>query len=135
MSVLLRLTAAVCLVWAVVLLALKGRLVPAAELTALARAAANGLGIANLVFAYLFWHAAGEPAAHRGAVYAAIMLSALKTANDLYELLVLMPAHEALPALADLVLSVALLVGLLEALPRMLAKNATRRSQDQTGRQ
>jgi hypothetical protein len=49
------------------------------------------------------------------------MLSALKTANDLYELLVLMPPNEALPALADLVLSVGLLVGLLEALPRMLA--------------
>jgi hypothetical protein len=122
MSVSLRLTAVLCLAWALLLLVLKGRLVPAAELTALAVAAANALGIANLVFACLFWYAAGEPAAHRAAVYAAIMLAALKTANDLYELLVLMPPHAALLTLADLVLSVALLVGLLEALPRMVAR-------------
>ena len=120
MRVLLRLTAVVSLAWAL-LLGSKDRLIAADQLSPLARALANGLGLANLVLAYLFWYAARDPAANRGAVYGAIMLLVLKTANDLYELLALLPADQALVSLADLVLSVALLVGILEALPRMLA--------------
>lgn len=122
---LLRIMAAVTFAWAVLLLGLKGQVIPAADLSPLARALANGLGIANLVLTFIFWSASRDPAAHRGVVYAAIMLAALKTANDLYELLVLLPPHQALVSLADLVFSVALLVGILEALPRMLAGSRT----------
>jgi hypothetical protein len=126
-SSLLRVTALVCLAWAVLLLGLKDYTVAAEQPSPVVHAFANGLGIANLVFAYVFWHAARAPAANRAAVYGAIMLLTLKTANDLYELLVLLPAEHALVSLADLVLSVGLLVGILEALPRMLASP---RSQD-----
>jgi len=119
-SALLRVTAVVSLAWAVLLLGLKDYVLAAEQLSPLVRALANGLGTANLVFTYMFWYAAREPAANRGAVYGAIMLLALKTANDLYQLLVLLPANQALVSLGDLVLSVGLLVAILEALPRML---------------
>ncbi len=122
MGVLLWIAAAVSLAWAVVLLALKDTLFGAAALPPLGRAFANGLGMVQLVLAYVFGYAARAPATNRGAVYAAIMLMALRTANDLYQLLVLLPPQQALISLADLVLSVALLVGILEALPRMLAR-------------
>jgi len=120
--VLLRIAAGVSLVWAVILLLLKGELLGAGALPPLGRAFANGLGIAHLVFAYLFWYAAIAPVANRGALYAAIMLMALRTANDLYQLLVLLPPDQALISLADLVISVALLVGILESLPRVLVR-------------
>jgi hypothetical protein len=116
---LLRLTAVISLLWAVVLLvppiaATLGQLSP------LEHALANELGITNLVFACLFWYAARQPSANHGVVYAAIMLLVLKTANDVYELLVLLPGSQALVGLTDLVVSLALLVGILEALPRLL---------------
>lgn len=120
MSVLLRISAAVSLAWAV-LLALLNQAVPPGQVTPLARALANGLGIASGVLAYIFWYAARAPASNRAAIYGAIMLMVLKTANDLYEMLVLLPPDQALISLADLVFSVALLVGILEALPRTLS--------------
>jgi hypothetical protein len=120
-SVLLRVTAVVLVGWAVLLLALKDYTLTAEQLSPMVRALANGLGVANVVLAYVFWYAARDPAANRGAIYGAIMLMVFKTANDLYEMLVLLPADRALVSLADLVFSVGLLVGLLEALPRTLA--------------
>ena len=120
MSVLLRIAAVVSLVWALALLLLKKPLFGVAAVPPLAAAFANGLAITNVVFAYMFWYAAGAPAVNRGAIYGAIMLMALRTANDLYQLLVLLPPDQALLSLADLVISVALLVGILEALPRLL---------------
>jgi hypothetical protein len=125
MSVLLRIAGAVSLVWAVLLLGFKEHLFGRPALSPLGRAFANGLGITQLVFAYVFWYAAAAPAANRGALYAAIMLMALRTANDLYQLLVLLPPEQALVSLADLVVSVALLVGILEALPRVLVRKGT----------
>ena len=126
MSVLLRITAGVSFLWAVTLLGLKDHLIAADQLSPITRALANGLGIAQLVLACVFWYAALAPAAYRGVVYGAITLLALRTANDLYELLVLLPGDRALVSLADLVVSVALLVGILEALPRMLARGPNR---------
>jgi hypothetical protein len=120
-TALLRLAAMLSLAWAVLLLGLKDCVIEADQLSSVARAFANGLGLANVVFAYVFWFAARDAAANRGAIYGAMLLSALKTANDLYELLALLPPDKALISLADLVLSVGLLVGILEALPRTLA--------------
>lgn len=120
MGILLRLTALSCLVWAALLLGLKDRLVATEQLTAVARALANSLGLTQLVLAYVFWSAAKAPALHLKTIYAAMFLLAAKTANDLYDVLVLLPASEALASVLDLIVSVALLVGLLEALPRTL---------------
>ena len=122
MTTLLRITAILGIGWAIFLLGFKDQVIAAAELSPLTRAFANGLGIANLTLAYAFWHGARDPAANRGAVYTAIILLGLKIANDLHELLVLLPPHQAVISLADLVVSLALLVGILEALPRTLAK-------------
>jgi hypothetical protein len=123
-SVLLRIAAAFSLAWGVALLAFKNDLLDAAALPPLGRAFANGLGIAHVVYAYVFWYAARAPAAHRGVIYGAIMLMALRTANDLYQLLVLLPPEQALISLFDLVVSVALLVGILESLPRVLVRQS-----------
>ena len=121
MTVLLRLAALVSFAWATLLLGLKEYVIAADQLSPLARSFANGLGLANLVFTFMFWFAARDAAANRGVIYGAILLSALRTANDLHGLLVLLPPDRALIGLADLVFSVGLLVGILEALPRTLA--------------
>jgi hypothetical protein len=120
-SLLLRLTALLVLTWAVAILALQGYIMAAEQLSPQVRAIANGLAVANLALAYVFWHGAHDPAANRAAVYGAMILLALKLVNDLYELLVLkLPAQWAAISLADLVVSLAFLVGILEALPRMV---------------
>jgi hypothetical protein len=117
---LLRLTALLVLAWAVVLLAVQWYIIASEQLSPQVRALANGLAVANLALAYVFWHGAHDPAANRAAVYGAITLLALKLVNDLYGLLVLLPARWAAISLADLVISLAFLVGILEALPRMV---------------
>lgn len=121
MKVLLRAAAVVSLAWGIALLGLKERVLEAAQLTPVAAALANGLGSAHLAFAFAFWHAARNPRTYRGVIYAAIMLQALKMINDVHQMLVLLPPNEAMVSLADLVVSIGLLVGLLEALPRTLA--------------
>ena len=122
MSFLLRLTAILSLCWTILLLGRKELVVGVALLSPPVRAMANALGIANLVLAYVFWTAARKPAANRGTVYGAIALLAIKVATDSYDLLVLLPPSQAMVSLADLVLSLALLVGMLEALPRILGE-------------
>jgi hypothetical protein len=124
-SVLLRLTALLMLTWAVVLLALQGYIIAPEQLSPQVRAVANGMAVANLALAYVFWHGAYDPAANRAAVYGAMILLVLKLVNDLYELLVLLPAGGAAISLADLVISLAFLVGILEALPRAVKAGET----------
>lgn len=121
MSVLLRVVAALSLLWALVFLGFKDRLIDPEDLSPLARALANALGAAHLVLAYVFWYGARAPTVHRSAIYGAIMLLVSKTANDLYGMLVLLPPRFALVSLLDLVVSVALLVSVLESLPRTFA--------------
>jgi len=121
MSLLLRLAAGVSLFWAVLAFWLRRYVVAADQLTPVVQALANALGITNLVLAVLFWYAAGDPGGRRGIVYGAIALWALRTADALYGLLVLLPAEQAVFSLADLIVSLALLVGLIEALSRLPA--------------
>jgi len=130
-STLLRVIAALALLWAFIFLGFKDRLLDARELTPLARALANGLGAAYLVLAYVFWYGARTPTVHRNAIYGAVILLVTKTGNDLYGLLVLLPPGLALVSLLDLVVSVALLVSVLESLPRTFA---TPRSDGNDGR-
>lgn len=118
MSTLLRLSALSCAIWAVCLLGFKDQLIAPDQLTPVARALANGLGIVQIVLIYFFWSAARAPAENLVTIQAAIALMAIRTANDLYEIIVLLPPMEALGSVLDLIMSVALLVGLLESLPR-----------------
>lgn len=118
MTTLLRIAAAVSLAWAVMLLAFKVPVLGTSYAMPVARGLGNALAITHLALAFCFLYAARDPVTHRAGVYTAILLMALKMTNDVYELLILLPADQALISLADLVLSVGLLVGLLEALPR-----------------
>ena len=118
MTILLRLSAAVSLLWAALLLLVKDQTLAADQAAAVTQGLANALGIAYVSLAFCFWYSARDPRTHRAGIYTAIILMALKMANAIYEILVLMPPDHALFSLADLVLSVGLLVGLLEALPR-----------------
>jgi hypothetical protein len=121
LSLLLRVAAVFVLVWGVALVGFKDRVFGLEPLQPLARSLANGLGIAYIALALSFLYAAREPARHRDAIYSAIALMALRMGNDIYELLALVPPEYALVTLADLVVSTAMLVGLLEALPRTFA--------------
>jgi hypothetical protein len=126
MSTLLRLSALSCALWAVCLLGFKDQVISTEQLTPVARALANGLGITQLILVYFFWTAARAPAENRITIQAAIALMAIRTANDLYEIIVLLPPAEALGSVLDLIMSVALLVGLLESLPRTFRPAADR---------
>ncbi|MCK6555497.1 hypothetical protein L6Q96_13105 [Candidatus Binatia bacterium] len=120
MTPLLLLAGAVSLAWAVVLLAFRTVYVGTVAVLPVTESLARNLAIGQLVLGALFLFAARDPARNRGAIYAAILLSALKTINDGYDVVVLLPPDQALFSLADLVLSVGLAVGLLEALPRTI---------------
>jgi len=81
------------------------------------RSCASGLAIANLAFAYLFYRASIDPRAQRGIVYAALLLFGLRGAVGTYEVLYLLDGPAAVPRLIDMVLSLALFVGVLNSLP------------------
>jgi hypothetical protein len=122
MGTLLRIAACASLAWALLLLALGSRALGFEELTPVTRGLANALALSHLALAYCFWYGARDPLANRGAIYTAILFMALKMLNDIHDLLVLLPARHAMISLADLVLSVGLLVGLLESLPRLFGR-------------
>jgi hypothetical protein len=117
---LLRVTAGIMLLWAVGLVAGRPHLAPPDQVTPLVSALANGLAATTLVFAFLFWRASSDTPPNRTAIYAAILLLLLKTGLDLHELLVLRDGVGGLVSVADLVVSVALTVGVIEALPATL---------------
>jgi heme A synthase len=119
-KILLRIAAAYSLAWAIGLAFPTclpfASVVPTPEM----RALANGLAIANLAFAYVFNRAAADPSAHRGILYSALILFGLRGTVGTYEVLYLLEGPPAVPQLIDMVLSVALFVALLNALPGTL---------------
>jgi heme A synthase len=88
------------------------------------RALANGLVFANLAFAYLFWRASTDPRGHREILYAGLLLFGLRGAVGTYEVLYTLEGPAAMPTLVDFVLSLALFVGMLNALPGTLQDRA-----------
>ena len=120
MKILLRIAALYSLAWAVCL-ACPACLgfdigVPTPEM----RSLANGLAIANLALAYLFNRAASDPPGQRGILYGALLVFGLRGLVGTYEVLYLLDGPAALPRLIDMVLSLALFVGMLNALPGTL---------------
>lgn len=126
MSLFLRITAVVSLLWALLLVPGQQIYLVGERATPLHHALANGLGIASVVFAFMFWRAAADPPHERTVIYGAMMLLAFKIANDLYELLALLQGPEAFPSMLDLIASLALLVGVLQSLPATLAAGRSR---------
>ena len=126
MRLLLRITAGTSVLWAVGLTAGLPYVLAPDQVTPLVSALANGLAVANLAFAFAFWRASSEQPPNRAVIYTAIILLLLKTGSDLYELLVLLQDTTALFSLADLVVSVALTVGIIESLPSALRPSPER---------
>lgn len=132
MTPLLLLAGAVSLAWAVVLSVFRGTYLGHEPVLPVTASLSLTLAISQFVLGTLFLYAARDPAGNRGAIYAAILLSALKMIKDGYDVVVLLPPDQALFSLADLVLSVGLCVGLLEALPRTIGTNAPPREPSTT---
>ncbi len=120
MTILLRIAAVYSLAWAI------GLAVPAmlpfdvGAATPELRSMANGLAIANLALAYLCNRAAGDPLGHRAIVYGALLVFGLRGLVGTYEVLYLLNGPAAVPRLVDMVLSLALFVAMLNALPGTL---------------
>jgi hypothetical protein len=90
------------------------------------RSMASGLAVANLGFAYLFNRAAADPPQHRGILYTALLVFGLRGVLGTYEVLYLLDGTAAVLRLTDMVLSLALFVGLLNALPGTLQREPTK---------
>jgi hypothetical protein len=84
------------------------------------RSMANGLAIANLAMAYLFHRAAADPQGQRSILYGALLIFGLRGVMGTYEVLYLLDGPAAVLRLIDMVLSLALFIGLLNALPGTL---------------
>jgi len=86
----------------------------------LAWAMANGLAVANLAFAFVFWRAASNPAGERTALYASILVTGLRGATAVYDVLYVLDGHGAVVTLIDMIANVALFVGMVNSLAGVL---------------
>jgi hypothetical protein len=83
-------------------------------------ALANGLVVANLGLAFLFWRAGANPVGERSGMYTALLVSGLRGVSGTVEVLYLFEGNTAAVSLIDMVASIALFVGILNALPGTL---------------
>ena len=120
MGWLLRASAALCLVWSVVLTVGRDLITTPEQQTDLAQALAHAQGASFLVFAFLFWRASRETPPNATVIVGAALFLVLRVSTDLYDLLVVTEAMNGLVSLLDLVLCVGLAVGVIEMLPRTL---------------
>jgi hypothetical protein len=122
MAVLLRITAALTALWAGIWFCLARPAISASGSPgALAASLGDGLAVANLGFAFLFWRAAANPSGERLAVYTALLTLALRTASGTYDVLYRLDGMAGALGLIEMVASLALFVGILNALPATLA--------------
>lgn len=82
------------------------------------------VAVAQVVLAVLAGWSATNPRSRRAGIYTTIAALLVKWVVDTYGVLVALPPQQAALTLADLILSVALLVGTLEALPRIVGAEA-----------
>jgi heme A synthase len=122
-SVLLRITAIIFFGWSIFLCVQSfGAMVPQGPVFS---ALASSLAVANLGFAFLFWRAAADPAAERGAIYTAVIVLGLRAALGTYEVLYVLEGTPALVGLVDMVTCLALFVGVINTLPAALRKDSS----------
>jgi hypothetical protein len=119
MPILLRVAAFYSLAWAIGLAF--PVLLPVDPAGPEARSLELALMGANLAFALLFWSAAAAPAAARPTLYSALLVFGLRAAIGTYEVLYVLDGTVAVIRLVDMVLSLALFVGILNSLPGALA--------------
>ncbi len=123
MNHLLRICAAQALAWAG-LLFLGPHWLASGPVDPLARTFGYAWASAQVVLAVLFLRGARAPVGHLHLVVAAIGLTASRVVVDLVGLLGPLPPEPGVYFVADLLVAFALLVGLLEALPRTLPRRA-----------
>lgn len=123
MNHLLRISAALALIWSALLLTAPSWLAGGA-IDPLALTLGHGWAAAQIVLACLFLWAARDPQAHVAIVIAAIATTAGHVLVDLVGLLGSLPPAPGVFFVADLLVAFALLVGLLEALPRSLPRRS-----------
>jgi heme A synthase len=123
-SVLLRIAAVIFFGWSILL-----GLQPFGAATVLGqpveRALANGLAAANFGFAYLFWRAGKDPPRERSAIYTAMIVLGLRAALGTYEVLYVLEGAPAMAALIDMVVCLALFVGVINTLPATLREETS----------
>jgi len=125
----LRVASGLCLAWTVLLLFGLDWIAAPEQQTHLALGMAHGQAVAFLVFAFLFWRAAGERQPNTTVIVGAAIFLVLRVATDLYDLLLLVDGVQGLVSLFDLVLCVALSVGVIEMLPRTLRPQNEKRAE------
>jgi heme A synthase len=121
-DILLRIAAAYSLAWAIGLAFPSWLAVDPGAVNPAMRSMANGLASANLALAYLFNRAAADPPGHRGILYAALILFGLRSVLGTYEVLYMLDGPASVVRLTDMVLSLALFVGMLNSLPGTLQR-------------
>lgn len=132
MTILLRITAVVGLAWSFLLLCAPQALTggpPDPVLRTLAAFLATVLAI----LAAAFLRASGEPEGDLFTCGLAIATVATRVVIDLWGLLGDLPPEPALYFLVDLIVGFALLVGLLESLPRTVARSRSRPPANRAG--
>jgi heme A synthase len=128
-SILLGISALLSLAWAIGLLFFKSLVLGAASADPMVAYLANAGGVANLVFAFVFWRGAMAPPRERVAVYAALLILGLRGASGTYAVLFLLDGRAAVASLVEMITSIGLFVGVLNALPTTLADSAPAASQ------
>jgi len=124
LSVFLRIAAVFALARAVGLYCFQAVMLGALAGTPLVVALANGVALANLGLAFVFWRAGSDPAAERSGMYAALLVTGLRAASGTYEILYVFEDAAAMITLIDMIGSLALFVGILNTLPATLRGRA-----------
>jgi len=120
LSVFLRIAAVFALLRAVGIYFFKATVLGPLAISPLSIALANGVAVANLGFAFLFWRAGANPAAERSGMYTALLVTGLRAVSGTYEVLYLLEGNAAVITLIDMVACIALFVGILNTLPATL---------------
>jgi hypothetical protein len=132
LTILLRITAVVGLAWSGLLLFAPQALTGGPPDPVL-RALAGSLAAVLVILAAAFLRASSEPESDLFTVGLAIATVASRVVIDLWGLLGDLPPEPALYFLVDLIVGFALLVGLLEALPRTVARSRSGASANGVG--
>jgi hypothetical protein len=84
---------------------------------------ADSLAIAYVGWGFVLWRAAAAPARARGVLYGVLIVLALRAIKGTYEVLYVLEGAAAVTNLIDMVTSLALFVGILNALPHTLRED------------
>lgn len=129
MSALLGASALLSFLWAIGFLFFK-ELVLGIPIDPTIEMLANGAGVANLVFAFVFWRGARAPERERGAVYTALLILGLRGASGTYAVLYLVEGRAAVASLFEMITSIGFFVGVLNSLPSIFGNEDRRTAVD-----